>query len=210
MYQKYKLSDKELVLYPPTSTKFQLVHDLLKTSKMVENGVLDVIDLGCAQGCVSLKIYDYNPNMNLTLVNYNEEENKKCREIINEVYSQHKGKIKMKKSIDEESGKYDLVLAFAVLHHMIGQYKSADKALDKLTSFVKDYCIIDVPIGEDGLLAIWKKNYGESIYDVLLNLDNFKKYISTRYDIIDYRSLDYGQAFLTRHYFVLRKKTDIV
>lgn len=208
MYQKYDILNGQLILYDQTLTKFKIILDLMKTLEKNKLDGINIIDLGSAEGALSLKIYDYYPLVNLTLVNYFEPEIKCCEKIMDKVYSQYKNKIRIKQqNINEIKGEYEIVLAFSVFHHMISQNKSAERALNKLSSFVnKGYLIMEVPIGHDVLLAIWIKNNNNKLYDVLSTVDNFKNFVSTLYEIIDCKQIDYNNKDLNRYCFIMKKK----
>ena len=128
------------------------------------------------------------------------------RKIIEKIYKDKANQVNIIENfINNVTGKYDLVMAFAIIHHMVGQYKSMDAAFDKIDSMATDIIILEIPHGDDVLLCNWKKIHGNELYKLFDSIESTRKYLCERYKLLKEIKIDYNSSDINRTCFVLKK-----
>jgi hypothetical protein len=227
-YQKFEEKDS-LVLHDHTLKKAELVakgmNYLLENRKRVCAGdkyvpiisplpAVSVLDVGSAEGLVTMDLFKTfsHLDISLTQVNPTVVETDTAQRLLAKYYPKRKIEIISGFFAQVPPKVYDMVVFFAIFHHILHTYPSAVDGVKHLASFIGDIGIIEVPLAHDALLNIWKEKNHNVNYSCLESLDSFARLLETEFSILHTEQLDYDvnkkNSDLYRWAFIVQKKKD--
>lgn len=158
----------------------ELVSDLILVIPFEKNKMLDVIDLGCGTGTLSLKIKEYFPNAQIT-----------CMDMTKNMLELAKIKLSEYEEIEyilenfytfNFNKKYDLVISSFALHHLITA-EDKRKFYQKIYNSLKEggcFYNLDILIGpNDEIQNFYMKKWEEFLSQYLSEKEvdkNFERY----------------------------------
>ena len=205
-YQRFYInSKKEINLLHSTQNKYNIIKKLFLQDKNIKN----TIDLGCAQGILSLKLAQENSNILCSCINNNSKELKIGNKV--KIFCNIENINILNKSInfyDLSSIKqsFDLVLCYSFIHHFL---RSIDISIIKnyLYNLTNKYVILEVPLFNDSCLNNFITDNSYKLkFNCLKNINNLVIEFSDKFDILEYNRLNYFTDSLYRYYLILKKK----
>jgi hypothetical protein len=217
-YQKFVEHEDHIELQDHTLKKASLVSKAM--SLLLEKrwnpseppSSLQVIDIGSAEGLLSLNLLKDFPNLklHLTQVNPTTRETDIAQKLMTKYF---KGKEPLTILPCFWSGvpvqKYDLVIFFAIFHHVIHTFSSAEEGMSYLAQFVGDVAVIEVPLSTDALLNVWKSKHPEADYSCLDSLESFEALLKLHFVILHAERVQYDinqTSDLHRWCFIVKAK----
>lgn len=188
-YQSGNIDNKNVTLYKDTLSKYNIVEKLLKT---INGENINVIDYGCVNGLLGIKIKKEYDNVNMVLCTSEDDEINASMENIKKSgleLSIKKLYLSPKTLTDE---KYDITLFFAIVHHLLHQTKSKEFLLNMLVKNTKKYSIIEVPLKEDTHFNAYAKSCPEE-FKIFETIDNVKEFLSSKFIILYIDKVNYPQ-----------------
>lgn len=204
MYQHGKIENGVIELKNHTLEKYNFCRDTLLKFNIINS----ITDFGCAEGLIGLKIKQDFPSKSVNLFNISKnelkisEDNKNLTNLNVKLFNVSVQSID--KNVETINCIPDLSLFFAVVHHLLYQTKSQDETLNLLTKTNK-YSIIEFPLFGDVLLDTWISRSSKELYSIMENLDSVKKFLSKKFDILEYRKIEYNKD-LNRYAFLCKLK----
>lgn len=211
-YQKfYFLRDRTIKLIDSTYNKYTIVDNLIKSNNLDKQN-LSIIDLGCAQGMLSLKLAQKYTNATIfgvesssPVIEFGNKVKKSCKldnfrfidKKIN--IAEHPNKLICKR--------FNVVLCYSLVHHLLCSF-NIDEIFNYILNLIlpQQYLILELPLKGDSCLKNWT-NGTKNIknYNVLENINTVKIHLKKYFIILNYGTLDYLSSDLNRYYFILKK-----
>lgn len=218
-YQKFSFDEQgALKTYTHTHAKRVLVEkaaSFMIHDEKDQQKKLSVLDIGSAEGILSFCLLDRFPEKDFDLVQVNptQKETDIAKSIFEKRYApRHTDTLTILPGYfaDIPIQKYDLVLFFAIFHHLLHTYENANKAMEHLAQFVGSYAVIEVPLKGDALLDIWMNKNPTVDYSCLESLQAFEHLILSHFELVFMDQVQYSQenqpSDLNRWGFIVRKK----
>jgi hypothetical protein len=201
-YQKASINNNgAIALYGHTLEKF---NSFLKLHYYLPEK-FTVVDHGCNIGSIGGKIAQIYKNAFVTFININESEVDTLKFFFNDACISNYCLIK--RNLMTIRNKYDVTLFFAILHHILKTH-TISEVVDYVYETTNLFSIIEVPCGDDALLAMVKKHGALDYNDTfayLENIDKFKDAFSNKFVVLDCYKIDYQSHDLNRYILVLKK-----
>lgn len=171
-------------------------------------GPLTVADVGCAEGAIGIAIAEEFPNACVTLINGSMDEKSEVERAIAGCAAATRCRISFANRWVQDlppGTRFDVTLWFAVLHHILDSVGST-KTLELVLRSTGRFAVIEVPVGDDALLGLWKEKHGPEPYEVLATLASTLAWLGSKCLVLSSTRIDYGEssANLHRYAFVCR------
>lgn len=217
-YQKFKEGEETLELFDHTLKKANLVAKaagyLLENQKQKKE--ISVLDVGSAEGLVSMDLLKRFPDLDISLTQVNPTviETDTAQRLIAKYYPGKKLEIISGFFAQVPQKMYDIVVFFAIFHHILHTYRNAQEGINHLAGFIGEVGIIEVPLAQDALLNIWKGKNPETDYTCLSSVEAFAKLLSTHFNVLHTERLEYDTnsdrpSDLYRWSFIVQKKKEV-
>jgi hypothetical protein len=206
-YQHFTVTESgDYVLGSHTLDKFNI---FMKLSQLIGTNPQDTgllcIDYGCSLGAIGMKIAQTFPGSTVVLNNITAQELAICRDNLSESCCTNVTISDV--NLIHCTEPHDIGMYFSILHHVIRDM-SMDEILKIIYGQTKLYAIIEMPFGNDALLAMVKKNskikYDETYY-YLESIDLFIEKIKNQWTVVHVEKIDYRANDLNRYAFILKK-----
>jgi hypothetical protein len=206
-YQHFRFDgDGSIHLSGHTLLKLGVACDAVRSAE--PHGVVRVADVGCAEGAIGIAVAQAFPNALVTLINGSADEKDEVERALLSCSSSLRGRLDFLQAWAQDlpgDASYDVTLWFAVAHHLLDALGS-DALLNLLGRLTRCVAVVEVPVGDDALLKLWKARHGAQHYRVLASVETAVAWLGQRFSVTSSRPIEYGEMStdLSRHAIVCR------
>lgn len=198
-YQYVNLKkDFTLGLESHTLQKYEIAKNLMHK----DSNIKSLMDAGGCIGGIPLKLAQEYPICDFTLNNITVPEIEMAKEISNKINVQNFNV--STSDIKNVTDSYDVVLYFALVHHLLKSMK-LDKVFKLIKTQCKKYFIMEFPLKGDVLMdKVMKDALDIDTYNLLTSPETLKSELQKHFDVMDIIKMDYGTDQLYRYSFVCK------